>query len=140
MPFALILIAAIFIVTGFKGTTSQFLTNFASDIQGFVIWVVAIGVIGAIGYVPGLKKVSDGFLALILLAMFLSNKGFFANFNQQIRNPVPASTGANSATGSGTGLSPLSPLQSLAPLSGLSTGLPVTPSPGISYIGPMSGG
>lgn len=98
MPFALIFVAAILIVTGFRGTTSDFLSTFAGDVKGFLIWIVVIGVIGGIGYVPGMKKLSDAFLALVLLVLFLTNKGFFANFNNQIKNlPAPA-TPSNSST------------------------------------------
>jgi len=133
MPFALILIAAIFIVTGFKGTTGSFLSTFAADMKGFIVWIVAIGVIGAIGYVPSMKRISDAFLVLILLVMFLSNKGFFANFNQQIANPTPASaTGSSGSTSLSTALptsnqligalNPLPPLQGItAPSLGLSS-------------------
>lgn len=110
MPFAIIFIALILIVTGFKGTTGTLTANITQDAKEIFVPVIAIFVIGAIGYIPGLKKVSDGFLALILLAMFLSNRGFFSKFNQAIRNPLPASS--PDTQGSVTqGIPQLSPLQ-----------------------------
>lgn len=91
MPFAVLFIAAIFIVTGFRGTSGDFLHQLESDVSQIVVPIVAIVIIGALGYVPGFKKLSDGFLILILLAMFLTNgrKGFFTRFNNEIRNIQP---------------------------------------------------
>lgn len=88
MPFAVIFIAAIFIVTGYRGTVSSFFGNLGGTVQQLVVPIVAIVIIGAIGYIPQMKKLSDLFLVLVLLAMFLTNgkNGFFSRFNQQIRN------------------------------------------------------
>lgn len=102
MPFALIAIAAIFIVTGIKGTASSFLSTLGTDMKGFVVWIVAIGVVGAVGFIPGLKKISDAFLVLILLVIFLSNnkqQNLFASFNQQIRSGASSATAPSSNTG-----------------------------------------
>jgi len=100
MPFALILIAAIFIVTGFKGTTGDFLSQLKGDVGQVVVPFVAILVIGAIGYIPGFKKLSDLFLALVLLVMFLTNgkNGFFTKFNSEIRN-ITAAQPSSSTSG-----------------------------------------
>lgn len=128
MPFALFFVATILIVTAFRGTTGQFFSTLTGDIAGFVVWIVAIGVVGAIGYIPGLKKISDGFLVLILLVMFISNKGFFANFNQQINaiktdatsgglGSTPVANGAGSTPNIFQGGSGINPIEGLTPLS-----------------------
>lgn len=141
MPFALFFVATILIVTAFRGTTGQFFSTLTGDIAGFVVWIVAIGVVGAIGYVPGLKKISDGFLVLILLVMFISNKGFFANFNQQINavKTAAASNGVGSTpTQNGAGIAPFLPQENgVDPIEGLT---PLTsnlnnPNGGISTTG-----
>lgn len=89
MPFVLILFGAIFVIVGFRGTQSDFFSLLAGDFTGagnFIYWIISIMVIGAIGYIPKLKGLSDAFLVLVLLVLFISNKGFFAQFNAQIKS------------------------------------------------------
>lgn len=89
MPFALAIIGILFMVTAIKGTTSSFFSLVASDFQGsgnYVYWVVSILVIGSIGYVKRLQPISDMFLALVLIVLFLQNKGFFAQFTSAIQS------------------------------------------------------
>lgn len=50
----------------------------------FTAWIIAIFVIGAVGYVKSLKPVANSFLVLIVIVMLLSNKGFFDKFTQAI--------------------------------------------------------
>lgn len=92
MPYALIVIGLAMVLSGVNGCYaalgSQLKTDFTGS-QNFVIWVLAIMAVGAIGYVKDLREFSHYFLALIILAMVLSNKGFFANFSQAI-NQGPA--------------------------------------------------
>lgn len=110
MPFALALVAIILIVTGIRGTISAFLSEFVHDVEGVLVAAVAIFIIGAIGYIPGLKKISDGFLVLVLLAMVLTNakNGLFQQFNSQIRS------GVSSLNSSSTALQPLAPIPSVS--------------------------
>lgn len=87
MPFALIIIGSVFILVGYQGTQDQFFTLLKGDFSGpgnFVNWIVSILVIGALGYIPKLKGLSDAFLFLVILVLFLSNKGFFSKFNSQL--------------------------------------------------------
>jgi len=53
--------------------------------QGFATWIVAIFVAGSLGYVKDLKPVANAFLVLIVIGMLLSNKGFFAKFNEALK-------------------------------------------------------
>lgn len=39
----------------------------------FGVWLLAIVIIGAVGYIPGLKPVSWAFLVLVIVVMFLTN-------------------------------------------------------------------
>lgn len=105
MPFALIFVGVILVVVGFRGTQDAFFGLLKGDFTGsgnFFYWVVSIGVIGAVGYIPRLKGLSNAFLVLIIVVLFLSNKGFFAQFNAQLKSGTMGSgtTGASNATNS----------------------------------------
>lgn len=105
MPFALLIVGIMLVLVGYQGTQAQFFALLKGDFTGsgnFIYWVVSILVIGGLGYIPKLKGVSDSFLVLIIVVLFLSHKGFFAQFNSQIGS----TTGATN-TG-GISLSPLS--------------------------------
>lgn len=87
MPFALLFAGLIIFIVAYHGTQNQFYGQLKQDFTGhnnFLIWIVAIGIIGALGYIDELKKPSDLFLALIIIVMLLSNKGIIANLNAQI--------------------------------------------------------
>jgi hypothetical protein len=125
MPFAIIFLAILLIVTGFKGTTGTLFSMLAGDVEQMALTILAIAVVGAVGYIPGLKKVSDGFLILILLVYVLSNKGFFAAFNTQFNQFKNSSIS-----------DPTSGLQ-LQPM-GLETGI-VSITPQANSINPLEG-
>lgn len=75
------LVGLILIVTGAQNTYADFGATLKNDLTGennFTYWIAAIVLIGVLGYVPALNKFSHWFLALILLALFLSHKGFFS--------------------------------------------------------------
>lgn len=96
MPFILIAVAIILLVTAFQGTTGQMVRMLDDDIfgpKGYIYWFVAIFVVGAIGYIKAFKTLSDTFIFLIVLVLILSHRGLFAQFNQAlaaIRVPPPA--------------------------------------------------
>jgi hypothetical protein len=99
MPFALAIIGIIFMATAVKGTTTQFFSLVMSDFTGsgnYIYWVISILIIGSVGYIKKLQPVSDLFLALVLIVMFLANKGgFFSEFTSAIKSGsagCPAST------------------------------------------------
>lgn len=84
MPFALIIAGIVLILVGYQGTQDDFFSMLKNDVPKFGVWAVAIFVVGAIGYIPKLKDISNAFLVLIVVVLFLSNKGFFSQFNQAI--------------------------------------------------------
>lgn len=87
MPFALIVIAVLLIVSGARGTYPQLKVLLIADFTGqhnFMNWIVALGAVGLLGYVPELQKFSRMFLALLIVSLFLAEKGFFAKFQQAI--------------------------------------------------------
>lgn len=89
MPFALVLIGILLIVTGAKNTYKEFGAELVDDFTGsgnFTYWVVSIGVVGSLGYIPAFKDFSRLFLVLILAAMLISNRGFFSRFTGALQS------------------------------------------------------
>lgn len=89
MSFVLIIIGVFILVAGVRGTQNELWQLLQGDFspsqqkQGqhsFTAWFLAILIIGAVGYVKDLRSLSRAFLALIIIVLFLSNGGFFANF------------------------------------------------------------
>lgn len=75
MSFALLIIGITLVVAAVRNTQGALITLVSGDFQGpgnFLYWIVALLLIGALGYIPKLKPVSDGFLVLIILALVLS--------------------------------------------------------------------
>jgi hypothetical protein len=52
--------------------------------NNFGIWILAIVILGALGYVPALRLISNGLLLLIVVVILLSNKGFFSQFQSAV--------------------------------------------------------
>jgi len=80
MPFALVIIGLVLIVTGAKDTYQQLGKQVVSDFTGennFTWWLVSLGAVGSLGYVKAIRPFSQAFLILIILAMVIKNGGFF---------------------------------------------------------------
>lgn len=76
------------VVVGIRNTQGQLGTLLVGDFTGtpnFFYWVVALFIIGAFGYINELKAPSDAMLALVIIAILLSNRGFFAQFTAQLQ-------------------------------------------------------
>jgi len=97
MPIALITIGLLLVITGVKNTYAQFGAQLKNDFTGqnnFTTWLVAIGLIGAVGYVPALRAFSNGFLVLVFIVIVLKNGGAFDNLKSALAQG-PVSTPAN---------------------------------------------
>lgn len=109
MPFALVIIGLGLIITGFQNTYKQMGAQVASEFTGpanFLYWMIAIGVVGALGYAKSLENFSRVFMSLLIVIIFLSNKGFFAQLNPAIEKgtstkPLPAGGSSGSSIGGG---------------------------------------
>lgn len=117
MPFALIVFGAVLLVSSVRNTQADLWKLIQGDFTGqgnFIYWFLSIMAIGAVGYVEKLKPISNAFLLLVIIVLFLSKKGFFTQFQAQIAstNIKPLSSGTS-----------LSTLSSLSPLQPLSSGL-----------------
>lgn len=94
MILALLIIAVVMIVAAFRNTQGALFSALYQDVPDFVVWAAAIFAVGAIGFVPGLKPVSRGILALLLLSIVLSNyKQIIAGFNNAWQHPPAAGPG-----------------------------------------------
>lgn len=86
MPFALLIVGLLLVVSAVRNTSDDLLKLVKSDLTGknnFSYWMISILIIGSIGYIPSMAKLSRSFLVLVIVTLFLSNNGFFDKFNQQ---------------------------------------------------------
>jgi hypothetical protein len=116
MGLPLLIIGLLMVITGGRGTYAQFGSQVASEFQGpnsFTYWLLAIGILGAVGYIKPLQKISRLLMALVLIVIFLANKGFFAKFTQALQTgpTQPNAIPANSSFGATTspGVTPTNP-------------------------------
>lgn len=91
MPLALIIIGVVLFITAIRGTTDRLGVQIRKDFTGpgnFLIWILALGSVGAVGYVKELRPISNAFLVLLLIVFILAaNKGgkdFFSSLVTQI--------------------------------------------------------
>lgn len=102
MPFALVFIGLLLIVTGAKNTYREFGAELTADFTGqgnFTWWIASLGTIGALGYIKELQTFSRLFMTLIIVAMILSNRGVFAQATSALQSgpKTPASAPQNDA-------------------------------------------
>lgn len=127
MPFALLIIGAVLLTSSVRNTQDDLFKLVKGDFSGqgnFIFWVVSLLIIGAVGYIPKLKPLSDAFLVLVLIVLFLSkgdpskaSGGFFQKFSSALQGTQKSS--ANTTPAAST--SPVNTLQPLQPLGGLTS-------------------
>lgn len=78
MPFVILAFGVVLLVAGVRGTQGSLFTLLGNDLKGFAPWFVAILFIGALGYIKPIKPITDAFMILLIVVLFLSNGGFFA--------------------------------------------------------------
>jgi len=118
MVFVVIITGIVLLVAAIRNSQDTLFTLVKGDFTGpnnFIYWLVAIIVIGAIGYIPKAKTFSVAFLTLVILVLLLARGnptknpggGFFQQFMQALASttkPTPATTGTNAggSTNQGT--------------------------------------
>jgi hypothetical protein len=83
MPFALVTVGLILVITGVKDTYLAMGQLVKGDFVGkgnFLYWIAALGIVGSVGYVERLRGFANAFMALIIIAMVLKNGGVFSQF------------------------------------------------------------
>lgn len=114
MAFALLIIGIFLLASAIQGTQDAALNLVVGDFKGpsnFFYWIVALLIVGSVGYVKRLKPVSDLFLALIILVLVLkrgnpsgAGGGFFAQFTAALQSTSASNipnVGATSGTTNG---------------------------------------
>lgn len=99
MPIALVILGLVMVVSGVKNTYGDLGAQLKADMTGagnFGYWALSIGAIGAVGYSDTLRPFSNAALALVLVALLLANRGFFARLKEAI-DAGPLSTPARDA-------------------------------------------
>lgn len=103
MPFVLIALGLLFLVVAVQGTQGSLFSLLKSEFVGtnsFIPWVAAFVILGLAGYIKPIRPLTHAFLALLFLVLILVNgKGFFARFNDAIKNPVAPTAGSNALGG-----------------------------------------
>lgn len=87
MPFLFIVAGLVLTISAVRGTNGDLLTLLKADVTGknnFIYWMVAILVIGALGYIPSVKPLSRAFLVLVLVVLFLKSGGVFQQFTSAL--------------------------------------------------------
>jgi hypothetical protein len=96
MPIALAIAALLLIIVSVQGTEKEFGALLGSEFQGpnnFMFWLAALIMIGTIGYIPALKKLSDSLLLLVMIVIFLANGGFWSKLTAALNTttaPTPS--------------------------------------------------
>ncbi len=94
MPLALLIMGIIFLTAAARGKACDgeychkvLFDTLKDDFSGpnnFIYWGIALFIIGAVGYYKPLKPLSTAFMGLVILVLFISNRGFFNRFMEQI--------------------------------------------------------
>lgn len=101
MTLVILFIGVILVVTAIRDTQGSLFSALGTDVPGFVVWAAAIIAIGAIGFIPGLKPVSKGLLALVLIVIVLRNyQGIVTGFTNAWQSNSGTSSNASSSTSS----------------------------------------
>ena len=104
MPFALTFVGLILIITGFQNTYKAFGTQVQGDFSGkgsFLYWLLAIIIVGSIGYIKELQSASRIFMVLIIVAIMVQkNSGVAQGINFFSGLTSGLASGSNSNTDS----------------------------------------
>lgn len=96
MPFALLLIGLVLVITSAQDTYVALGRQVRKDFTGngsFLWWMIAIVMVGAIGYIEKLRGFATAFMALILIVLVLKNKGAFTGFVSALKKGPIAPAG-----------------------------------------------
>jgi hypothetical protein len=89
MGFLFLFVGVLIAISAYRGTQAQLWQLVIGDVTGtgsFIWWIVAIAIIGGLGYIKPIRVVMEPLLVLVLVALFLSNSGVFAKLNQEIKS------------------------------------------------------
>lgn len=108
MAFALLIIGITLVVAAVRDTQGTLISLIQGDFTGpgnFWYWIAAILALGALGYIPRLKPVSDGLIVVVIIALLLSrgdpkNGGFFKKLTDALNMSTKTSAAPSTSVGS----------------------------------------
>jgi hypothetical protein len=102
-----LLIGAVLLVAAIRNSQDALFAALGQDVPEFVIWAAAIFAVGALGFIPGIKPVARGLVALVLIVIVLSNySAILAGFDALAASNTSTAGGQPNTQGSLSG-SPL---------------------------------
>lgn len=100
MELTALIIGAILVAAALRNTQDVLFSALAEDVPAFMVWAAALFALGALGWIPGMKPVSRGLLALVIIVLIMNNHAaIIAGFSQTISN---VGVGSNGASGGDT--------------------------------------
>lgn len=91
-------IGAILIVAAIRNSQGALFAALYQDVPAFVVWAAAIFAVGAVGFIPGLKPVSRGLLALVIVVIVMNNyEKILAGFANAWQHPPAAAPDAKTS-------------------------------------------
>jgi hypothetical protein len=91
MPIFFIVVGVLLVIVGVNNKMQELGALAKEGFQpsgsqpGFHIWLVAIFLVGSLGYIKTVKPIANAFLALVVVSMILSNRGFFDKFTSALK-------------------------------------------------------
>lgn len=91
MPIVILIVGIILIVVGLNDRITDLKNLLTEDFNptngkpSFLLWIVAIFLVGALGYSKTLKPVSNMALALVVVSIVLARRGFIDQFMSAIK-------------------------------------------------------
>jgi hypothetical protein len=79
MAIPLFIIAAVLFAAAYQNQLGYLAGLAEQDVKGALPWMGAMAVIGAIGMFKGTRAISNALFFLVILVLFVANKGIFAN-------------------------------------------------------------
>jgi uncharacterized RDD family membrane protein YckC len=92
-------VGILLLVAGIRDQTSQLVTLVEGDIEGgFFPWLLAIFLVGSLGYSQKLQTFSRVFMGLIVISLVIANKGIFAQLQSNLSTAATGTAPSNSST------------------------------------------
>ena len=124
MPIVFGVVGVLLIVAGARGQSTTLFALVKSDFSGqpnYFEWMIAIFIVGAIGYIKDLSTISRMFMFIILAGLLYQNKQVFSDFAAQ-EQATPQPSGNASTSPVTNALPQLTPLPSLPSLGEIDPG------------------
>lgn len=119
MPFILIIIGALLLISAVRNTYGDLATALEADVPPYSKWALAIVATGSLGYIPGMREISRWLLALVIIVIVLRNYQAMLNGFTSLES-LPAASTASATPAATVAASSGSPVTT-AEISGTST-------------------